>query len=315
MRLEPSTTKQVLLIPSALGCYQMWEGTLHGEALRHGSRMLLRRTSMLATLKLVLLNCRSLHVSTSILHLMTFTAESWCSLMTARCLVQHSWFSKEIHWHSTSFSIVVLILKSCYRWDCLADEITRSYSLLFGQTDKGRKVLRRITKRPVCMAEPFKRLCENHPYNITFSENLRPYYVDNRANCIQVFSWKANDPSLKNFGSSRTPPSMTDFHIFGGRLQELKRQMDLEQSRRMRDLFKPGYGDRFTWYTQMFALALAIIGIVGLFLAVVQTAYAVQSYRRSTELALQGLEIALKSLNVSLEALELQKRQMNITTD
>jgi hypothetical protein len=89
---------------------------------------------------------------------------------------------------------------------------------------------------------------------------------------------------------------MTDFHIFGARLQELKRQMDLEQSRTLGDLFKPGYGDRFTWYTQMFALAIAVIGIIGL---VVQTVYAVQSYRQSTELALQALEIALKSLNVS----------------
>jgi hypothetical protein len=106
---------------------------------------------------------------------------------------------------------------------------------------------------------------------------------------------------------------MTDFRIFGGRLQELKRHMDLQQSRKLRDLFKPGYGDRFTWYTQMFALVIAVIGIIGLCLAIVQTVYTIRSYYESTELALQSLEIALKSLNVSLKALELQNRQMNIT--
>ena len=125
-----------------------------------------------------------------------------------------------------------------YGLDCLVHEITLSYSLLF-EGIKGAKVLQRIAKRPVRKAEPLKHLWENKHYNQQFSENIRPYYEDGKANHIQVFSWTAHDQSLRNFGSSRTPPSMTDFHIFGARLQELKRQMDLEQSRTLRDLFKP----------------------------------------------------------------------------
>ena len=66
-------------------------------------------------------------------------------------------------------------------------------------------------------------------------------------------------------------------------------------------LFKPGYNDRFTYYTQMFALTIAIIGLLGLILSVVQTAYTIK-----------GINVALQSLEVSLEALQLQKQQMNM---
>jgi quinol-cytochrome oxidoreductase complex cytochrome b subunit len=119
---------------------------------------------------------------------------------------------------------------------------------------------------------------------------------------------------LRKFGAATNPPSLDDFVLFGGRLETLQRQMRDWRPRRIRDLFTPGYGDRFTWYTQMFFLAIGVIGLFGLILSVVQTVYAIFAYKDSVELALKSLEIAVRSLNVSLESLALQKLQLNITS-
>jgi hypothetical protein len=60
----------------------------------------------------------------------------------------------------------------------------------------------------------------------------------------------------------------------------------------LRHLFKPGYKDRFTYYTQMFALFIAGLGLVGVILSMIQTAYAI---------------VAVK---IAREALEIQKQQL-----
>jgi hypothetical protein len=79
--------------------------------------------------------------------------------------------------------------------------------------------------------------------------------------------------------------------------------------RRIQDLFKPGYGDRFTYYTQLFALFVAIIGTLGVILSIVQTAYAVlvaNDDSIQTEIAAMSekLDVQLAALlNVSQEIL------------
>jgi len=79
--------------------------------------------------------------------------------------------------------------------------------------------------------------------------------------------------------------------------------------RRIQDLFKPGYGDRFTYYTQLFALFVAIIGTLGVILSIVQTAYAVlvaNDDSIQTEIAAMSekLDVQLGALlNVSQEIL------------
>ena len=50
----------------------------------------------------------------------------------------------------------------------------------------------------------------------------------------------------------------------------------------------------------MFAVVIAIVGLLGLFLSVIQTAYAIMSYRDSLEVARQSLEVSIQALNVSL---------------
>jgi hypothetical protein len=58
-------------------------------------------------------------------------------------------------------------------------------------------------------------------------------------------------------------------------LVDIKNAMRRWRPRRKGELFKPGYSDRFTYYTQLFALFIAIVGTLGVILSMVQTAYAV----------------------------------------
>lgn len=74
--------------------------------------------------------------------------------------------------------------------------------------------------------------------------------------------------------------------------------------RSIRDIGKPGYGDRFTYYTQLFGLFIALIGTLGVILSIVQTAYAVISTRYvaiqtnddSVQQALEEMKMTLLSL-------------------
>jgi hypothetical protein len=187
---------------------------------------------------------------------------------------------------------------SFYGLGRLFDELTLSYSLLFGQSDSGLKILNSVLKIPVRRAPP----------------NVSPDSIDRQLSAVKelrVISWK--DSSLRYFGARSNPPSVDDFILLGGRLEALQRQMRDWRPRRIRQVFNPGYGDRFTWYIQMFALLIAVLGTLGLFFSIVQTAYTIRSYNDTMRVALESLEVALASLNVSIEQLTLQKLQMNLT--
>lgn len=86
-------------------------------------------------------------------------------------------------------------------------------------------------------------------------------------------------------------------------MSNLHDEMEAWRPQTIRQLFKPGYTDRFTYYTQRFALfvagmslVIALFGLFGIGLVAVQTAYAV------------------KAFNVALESLELQKQQLSNST-
>jgi hypothetical protein len=153
------------------------------------------------------------------------------------------------------------------------DEINLSYSLLFGQRGKGERTL--------------QGACREVGVTVYMGfHNLAPF--------IKV--------------SPFANATLNDFNILGRRLEKLHRQVQKWKPRRLRQLLKPESSgvDRFTWCTQMFAITIAIIGLLGLLLSVVQTAYAIKAYD-------DGLAVALASLNVSLRQLALQRQQMNLT--
>ena len=94
----------------------------------------------------------------------------------------------------------------------------------------------------------------------------------------------------------------TAFPILGPRLANLKETMRSWRPRRKRDLFKPGYADRFTYYTQLFALFIAIIGALGVILSIVQTAYAViLAQDNSVQVAVDGVESQIAALSQKLD--------------
>jgi hypothetical protein len=85
---------------------------------------------------------------------------------------------------------------------------------------------------------------------------------------------------------------LNSFKYLGDRLRTIHEEMQAWRPQSLRHLFKPGYKDRFNYYTQMFALFIAGLGLLGVILSMIQTAYAI---------------VAVK---IALEALEIQKQQM-----
>jgi hypothetical protein len=84
----------------------------------------------------------------------------------------------------------------------------------------------------------------------------------------------------------------TTFTFFGGRLETIHNEMQTWRPQSLRHLLKPGYKDRFSYYTQMFALFIAVIGLVSVVLSIIQTAY------------------TIKGVNIALASFELQRLQL-----
>ena len=85
------------------------------------------------------------------------------------------------------------------------------------------------------------------------------------------------------------------FPILGPRLANIKETMRSWRPRRKRDLFKPGYADRFT-------LFVAIVGTLGGILSIVQTTYTVISARNSSvQVAVEGVEFQIAALSQKLD--------------
>jgi hypothetical protein len=79
-------------------------------------------------------------------------------------------------------------------------------------------------------------------------------------------------------------------------------------------LFKPGYKDRFTYNTQMFAFFIAVLGAVGIALTAIQIGFAISAYYFSADVTIsqQTLEV-LVAINASLAELTLIIDQLNLT--
>ena len=83
--------------------------------------------------------------------------------------------------------------------------------------------------------------------------------------------------------------------------------------RRKRDLFKHGYGDRFNYYTQLFALFIAIVGTIGVILSIVQTTYAVIATNDdSVEMSLDRMEGTLLELLNAIQEMVLVLQALRI---
>jgi len=193
-----------------------------------------------------------------------------------------------------------------------------TYSLLFGQTVGGKKIGREM----IASTNPAYQAIPPIPDNIREDKVLRRVgYLVSKATPTSDFTFADWGAENRMPRASACPPSPSDFPLFGPRLELLYKQMRADQPRGYLDVLRPGYTDRFTYYTQMFAMIIAVLGILNVILSVLQAVYAGVAYNvaknlavQANDLALQQLNVSIVSLNVSLQQLLLQKAQMNITT-
>jgi hypothetical protein len=88
---------------------------------------------------------------------------------------------------------------------------------------------------------------------------------------------------LKDYQSYRpqTPFQMTDFPIFGNRIQHIHQRMVDWRPLRLRDLYYRPYKDPVTYYAFAFAVFIGLIGIVGLVANVGQFIVSMLTFKKS----------------------------------
>lgn len=157
-----------------------------------------------------------------------------------------------------------------FKLDLWQREVSLSYSLLFGQSTAGLKVAQKLFRVAVEFWDDFTRLRVGSEILVDRSARPKTIFITQwQHNCSFLF---ASDLRKRNHTAQAFPDA---FSILEPRLANIKDSMRRWRPRRKRDLFKPGYIDRFTYYTQLFALFVAIVGTLGVILSIVQTAYAV----------------------------------------
>jgi hypothetical protein len=193
-----------------------------------------------------------------------------------------------------------------------------TYSLLFGQTVRGKKIGREMIASANPEYQRIPPMPENFRERKVLTRTGYSVYKATPDSDFMFFDWGSETRMPR---ATACPPVPGDFRFFGRRLELLHKQMLADQPRGYLDVLRPGYTDRFTWYTQMFALFIAFLGILNLVLSICQTVYTGVAYRDSIRLAeqannlsFQQLNVSILALNVSLQQLLLQKVQMNLTT-
>lgn len=191
-----------------------------------------------------------------------------------------------------------------FKLDLWQREVSLSYSLLFGQSTAGLKVAQKLFRVAVEFWDDFTRLRAGSEILVDRSARPKTIFITQwQHNCSFLF---ASDLGKRNHTAQSFPDA---FSILEPRLANIKDSMRRWRPRRKRDLFKPGYSDRFTYYTQLFALFIAIVGTLGVILSIVQTAYAVlvandDSIKTEIAAMSEKLDVQLGALlNVSQEIL------------
>jgi hypothetical protein len=91
-------------------------------------------------------------------------------------------------------------------------------------------------------------------------------------------------------------PELKDFSIFHPHLALLQLRMRDWKPRTFSELVRPGYYDRFAWYTAIFGIVFGTLGALSLVVSCVQ------------------LGLAVVALNVAQKSIELQMLQMNMSS-
>jgi len=129
---------------------------------------------------------------------------------------------------------------------------------------------------------------------------------------VYIPDWRCKVPVFRNLLNTDMQLMEPDeFPILESRLLEIQDRMQNWKPRKVGDLLRAPYGDRFTYYTQLFALLIALIGITGIVLSIIQTVYAILvANDNSVEDVLQEMAVSLQRIESALGALLNVSEQM-----
>jgi len=150
--------------------------------------------------------------------------------------------------------------------DTLYEEVSDTYSLLFSRSRKSKEIARSLFQ-----TQGFEVKFTNNPYEDAAAADSRParrrgrwpstesIQLDRRR-VINILQWEV-------YGSI---PTVDSFHHFRSHIVLLEKKMMDWHPQTIRDLFSPGYRDRFTFYTAYFGLFIALFAALTLILVTLQ---------------------------------------------
>jgi hypothetical protein len=156
------------------------------------------------------------------------------------------------------------------RAELVYDEIVLSYSLLFTRDEGSKRIAEKLFA----------------------AKGRKVWFIDGKE--IKPFRSTIGITEWNRYYLGQTP-TLQHFEHFRGHFALIQKQMTEWKPQSFRDLFQPGYKDRFMWYATIFATLIAAIGIIGIVAAIIQATLAFEAY------------------NAAMESIQLQKIQMNLT--
>ena len=88
-------------------------------------------------------------------------------------------------------------------------------------------------------------------------------------------------------------PLLADFSRYRGNLATLLHELEEWKPYTFLQLFKRGYKDRFTWYTAIFGIIIALLGITSIVTSIISTNLAY----RSLHATFKGLALQMAACN------------------
>jgi hypothetical protein len=148
----------------------------------------------------------------------------------------------------------------------LEEEMRLTFSLVFWRKEESRRIAKRIFTIP-----------EPRTWRNVFSSAALA--TRDKVRILESMGF----PPLLIFGSSTLVPKGTihlnRFRHFRNQIGYLREQMRAWKPRTVREIFVPGYYDRFAWFVAIFGMAFGIIASLGLIAQLVQIALTVVQLR------------------------------------
>jgi hypothetical protein len=149
--------------------------------------------------------------------------------------------------------------------DTFYEEVRDTYSLLFTRTTQSKDIASNLFRR-----RGYEARFTNIPGRLSPTAAVRGFRAIEPTSSgklqINILEWDRR-------------PSLDDFQYFRPHIALLEKQMMDWKPLTIRDLFIPGYKDRFTWYTAYFGLFIGLFALFSLLLSAAQLAVMVIAWK------------------------------------